>query len=628
LIELEPLVSIKRLFGVNPLDPEQLDEAGFAADQPVAMAMIDPKNEVWCLAATLTDAGRLARFATLQAQKEGLSLRRKRVGDAVILASEAQDKAVALVIHPNHAYLVLSGDRGNRIVAGQPLYHHVMKIAASMAKHVPGTSGALTSSASFGALRDGIGTGRDVAGVMLLDTAWSDIMVDLNEELATAAQRHKEELVALQAELTLSKMQGDVDNELRIEADIADRKQWHQRSLTRTREAMTRIETLGKPIQGLGVGLRAHAVGVALDLHVVLAPGSLPARLMRLSGSRPMLLNTLTRQPFFVLEGRADPTAFIEVLELLFGELLQEARGNASFVPGFDLDRDVLQRLDGELGMAAGGDWQLLAEREEDKGEKAFWNSFFFHLLVGFQDPTHAQQLFDTLTTWGRTLGGLKKSPLRGGVQFDMPLGERPFHFAVAGHYLTLSTDPAWIERVRKQARGGDFATQLEGDVVRNIVGVEQSGGTFLFEPSIFSAMMYRDALIMSDYGGSYYDLPETLPAHHPNAAQFAEQRRVLDALNAKIDAANAEIHRMRRDGIDLMLSRLGTIVLAADMHAHQGWRVRGGFVLEPDELRSFMDRMVHFTRIEAERERREEALEVLRQDRRDLEALLDELRR
>lgn len=407
----------------------------------------------------------------------------------------------------------------------------------------------LTDKVAYIAFGDGIDA-KALASVLATTTADKSVLA--NERYAKAAARVGEADVALY--LDFKRLFG------MFLARPGDSK--------RSAALMQLMESISGSAGTLTIAATIKDDAIEATGHMDVGEGSPIAKLIQPAGKVIPAVALVDSVPAFLFAGKLDWKTYLDLAKLVLaseGDDFDEGANELREATGIDLEKDVLGKLSGEIGIVATGD--VAEALRSGKGPSALGGAAY----IGFTDAELPKRLLGlAATALHQDKGGAAPETLR------VPLDGRALFIRVVGLYVVATTDEATFARFAKLDGAGAMPGLLGNDRLKALVERTDLGALMLIDQTLAAGMVFM--------GGSRSEWSEPRPADLPKAkaAKWAEMERLNKELQTLLD---------KRDGdenakILALVGKLGMTAEAAWVEGstvvwHIGQYPRGASVKE-----------------------------------------------
>lgn len=362
----------------------------------------------------------------------------------------------------------------------------------------------------------------------------------------------------------------------------------------------------------MGIELSGSAMRSKLVLPLADAP--YVTGVLRNGHGVPVLLRATSQAPLGLLNVNVDPKAFVTFVERVLAADGGEARPGAvgaalEEVTGLDLEADLLPALSGEVGAAVVGDLAALYADERDA-----MGALGGHLVVGFKGAEKGAALVGKVA--GRGLMGAKLEPAGGEHRWTVATPWKTLHVAMAGRYLTVSTDAGFADRVAAGDGAASFTRKLAHEPLVALLSKDGPALLYTLHHGLTGALLMPR--------GARAPRPP-IPAGPAGDADYESKAAALTALYGKVDALRAETDAARKKMVRETFGALGVFAASVTLEKDAAV-VYGGQFYGAEDTASVVTRIVAAASELAKRKRDTTAAR-LGERRVELEQALEALR-
>jgi hypothetical protein len=505
--------------GHNLLDISVWRDLGLSIDQPVGGAIISINDESGLFFASTHDGPLLAKNLRDIISRSGGKVADLSTPDATLLCEDKSRKDICFAIKDSHVLLIISG-KGK---------------ADSLSKHLLSLS--LPESISGHPIyKDAAKAIPHAQLASLLQPA--PIQKLISDELASVSSNP--ELKASQDALAAAKKRGAPTDEIeRLEDDLRWQQRWIERQLAELKVAdhiFSGLRSIIMDVQALPSSLEGHLIAQYSGASFI-------ASAFSSSPATPKIYASLDALPLFLATAHVDPTKVKEIISLMAateGESIDEFARKLKTEISLDLDADIFDALNGQLGFAITADTKaILASTSGSNPEKHFGGS----ITIGFKDPAALQKLLDTLTAHP----GFSKLAIKSGTYWGVDNPWRKVWFGAVGDTLLITTDEPAFARLAANGRG--LLDKLPNPALQKLLDRKDTAASVVFNQSLLTIMM--------TFATRRYE--EAMPSLPKGAT--ADQKKAYDdliALNKELSTLRDARERSTNDRFAKLSDLLG----------------------------------------------------------------------
>ncbi len=564
---------LKRMLGVDALDPRQLDAVGIDATAPVGVAVLSFENEALMFFGASPDPVRLVQ--ALEGSL-GRPLPAETIGTAQVVRLE--QKLWLVTRHGMFGFVLVDRPR-----QGSPDY--AAEVARLDANDSCAHAGPMASA------HTNLPREADLHG--MLDLA--GIIRDAMQRQRTRAQQR---VAAASRELVEARQRGANAEELSHLRDIIRDSERAAASRRREQQIGEQLfeRTVGQ-LEGIGLVLNADERGLHGRMHLALSPNALLRELLVPSPSAPAALLALSDEPLLVSSARVDVGVALDLLT----QTAAAAGGSYSEIDaelvdelGVHFDRDVRPLLDGRMTLAVTNRDPPPGVWLDDLGDTigGVW-------ATGVNDPVAARSVLDA---WVATWPGHAWTPVPDvdGYSLDLEPG-RTIWLGVVADQFVATTDLATIRRMRDGVTGPVASTVPSPQAWQTLTGGSGAARLALGQRlPMFTLFSMAAAFDSVSFGRSIDDtLEQEFPGHDvaslPASAKVRRRNDTFEKRRGEREDLDRQIGRRRLQQAWERARALGTTALVV-RPVTTGFVVDGGHYA-PGGVAAYVETLLQLAR-------------------------------